>query len=360
MSLFKRKASPYWYYKIYPPGGGKEIYGSTGTTNRKKAQELHDRLKADLWNQAKLGHKPRYTWNDAVIRFVEEKADVPSIESIKSILRWLHPHLNEIVLADIDRKLIDEILTARRNGFALRPTRSGLISKGHRVSPQTVNHTRTVLMSVLNSALSWEWIDKVPKVKRLKVPSRRIKWLTQEQARNLLSVLPRHLSEMAYFSLETGLRRRNVTQLKWSQIDLSRKIAWIHPDEAKARKAIPVPLSDTAVAVLQRQQDVRRNPDCTDYVFVYQGKSITQTSTKAWKKALAKVGIEDFRWHDLRHTWASWHAQRGTPLHVLQALGGWETIEMVQRYAHLSADHLAQWVQPFDAKTGNSGAIQVQ
>jgi integrase len=56
---------------------------------------------------------------------------------------------------------------------------------------------------------------------------------------------------------------------------------------------------------------------------------------------LKRTGIENFRWHDLRHTWASWHVQQGTPLHVLQELGGWSGQEMVQRYAHLSAQHLA-------------------
>ncbi|OFZ67423.1 MAG: hypothetical protein A2V79_05905 [Betaproteobacteria bacterium RBG_16_56_24] len=55
------------------------------------------------------------------------------------------------------------------------------------------------------------------------------------------------------------------------------------------------------------------------------------------------IGIENFRWHDLRHTWASWHIQEGTPQHVLQELGGWSTPEMVQKYAHLSADHLAPY-----------------
>ena len=56
------------------------------------------------------------------------------------------------------------------------------------------------------------------------------------------------------------------------------------------------------------------------------------------------AGIADFRWHDLRHSWASWHVQAGTPLHVLQELGGWESVEMVRRYAHLSSDHLAEYV----------------
>ena len=70
-----------------------------------------------------------------------------------------------------------------------------------------------------------------------------------------------------------------------------------------------------------------------------------QVNTKAWRQALKRVGIEDFRWHDLRHTWASWHVQAGTPLHVLQELGGWESVEMVRRYAHLSTDHLAEYVE---------------
>jgi integrase len=72
--------------------------------------------------------------------------------------------------------------------------------------------------------------------------------------------------------------------------------------------------------------------------------TVYQVNGKAWKGALARVGIKEFRWHDLRHTWASWHVQAGTPLHVLQELGSWESVEMVRRYAHLSADHLASYV----------------
>src|ERR1019366_752267 len=80
------------------------------------------------------------------------------------------------------------------------------------------------------------------------------------------------------------------------------------------------------------------------HVFSFRGKSVRQVNTKAWRKALVKVGITDFRWHDLRHTWASWHVQAGTPLHLLQELGGWECVEMVRKYAHLSSEHLAEYV----------------
>ena len=88
------------------------------------------------------------------------------------------------------------------------------------------------------------------------------------------------------------------------------------------------------------------------HVFTYEGNPVKQVSTQAWYKALNRAGIESFRWHDLRHTWASWHVQNGTPLHVLQELGGWETPSMVRRYAHLAADHLA-------AYAGKIGAIAV-
>ncbi len=122
-------------------------------------------------------------------------------------------------------------------------------------------------------------------------------------------------------------------------MDLARRTAWIHPDQAKARKAIAVPLSAAAVVVIREQIGKH-----STRVFSFRGKPVRQVNTKAWRSALQRVGIENFRWHDLRHTWASWHVQAGTPLHVLQELGGWECVEMVRKYAHLSTAHLADYV----------------
>ena len=154
----------------------------------------------------------------------------------------------------------------------------------------------------------------------------------------MLSKLPEHLAAMAQFTLATGLRESNVVKLEWSQVNLDRRCAWIHADQAKARKAIPVPLNAEAVIVLRRQAG--KHPD---RVFTYKGKPVTKANNHAWRKALIRASIENFRWHDLRHTWASWHVQQGTPLHVLQELGGWSDYEMVRRYAHLSVEHLAEY-----------------
>jgi integrase len=91
------------------------------------------------------------------------------------------------------------------------------------------------------------------------------------------------------------------------------------------------------MAVLCRQ--IGKHPD---RVFTYHGKPITYVNTRSWRNALIRAGIENFRWHDLRHTWASLLAQQGTPLNVLQELGGWESEQMVRRYAHLSTSQLMQ------------------
>jgi len=140
---------------------------------------------------------------------------------------------------------------------------------------------------------------------------RRVRWVTRVEAERLLSSLPTHQADMARFALSTGLRQANVTGLEWAQLDMQRRVAWIHPDQAKARKAIPVPLNDEAVDVIRRQLG-KHNAR----VFTFKGEPVRAVNTKAWKRALHLAGIEDFRWHDLRHTWASWHVQAGTPLRL--------------------------------------------
>jgi integrase len=82
---------------------------------------------------------------------------------------------------------------------------------------------------------------------------RRIRTLTKDQAQHLIAALPEHLADLTIFSLATGLRSANAAHITWPQIDLERQFAWIYPDEAKARKAIPVPLNSAALAVVMKQ-----------------------------------------------------------------------------------------------------------
>jgi integrase len=323
MSLYKRKDSRFWWVKI--AHNGRTIQRSAGTSDKAKAQEYHDKLTASLWDQDRLGIKPRRTWNETVVRYLAETTHKASQVSDKTHLRWLDRFLNGVTLDAINRGVLDKIMAAR-------------MAEGVRNS--SVNRVMEVVRVVLRkAAYEWEWLDRVPRVRMLPEAKRRIRWITQDEAGRLIAALPEHLAAMVRFSLETGLRRANVTGLEWSQVDLARRTAWIHPDQAKARKAIAVPLSAAAVIVIREQIGKHLT-----HVFSYRGHSVTQVNTKAWRSVLERVGISEFRWHDLRHTWASWHVQAGTPLHVLQELGGWECVEMVRKYAHLSSEHLAVYV----------------
>ncbi len=286
-----------------------------------------------------------------MLEYLTDRKGVASLETSKTHLRWLDKHLSGVLLTDIDRQRIDAIARAKQKEVIVVRTRTGVKPIGRTVREGTVRRVIGVLVAVLNAAVEREWLDRAPVYKPLKTIVRRIRWLTHREADRLIKELPVHLADMAQFGLETGLRRANVTGLQWSQVDLIRRVAWIHADQAKARKAITVPLSDTAVAVLRRQLPKQRHPAHLESVFVYKGKPVYQTTTAAWKKALQRADIHDFRWHDLRHTWASWHVQRGTPLQVLMELGGWNSMEMVLRYAHLAADHLALWVKPHTKAT---------
>jgi integrase len=278
------------------------------------------------------------TWDDAVARWLIEKSDKASLHSDLCILRWLEPHLSGVSLVDINRRVVDSV--------ALKKIATG-------VANGTVNRTLALLRSILyRSAHEWEWIGTVPKVRLLKEPVRRVRYLTHRQAESLLCELPPHLSEMAAFALATGLRKSNVTGLSWSQVDMTRRVAWIHPDQSKTRKAIVVPLNDDAMRILSLQ--VGKHPS---QVFTYKGERVFEVTTAAWYKALKRCGIDDFRWHDLRHTWASWHVQNGTPLNVLQELGGWESPQMVRRYAHFSAGHLAAYADRLPALVVGGGQL---
>jgi integrase len=96
-----------------------------------------------------------------------------------------------------------------------------------------------------------------------------------------------------------------------------------------------VPLNDVALGVLERQLGKSKA-----YVFTYRGKRLVTANTRTWRAALKACGIKDFRWHDLRHTWATWLRQNDVPTWVLQELGGWKSESMVRRYAHMSVKHL--------------------
>lgn len=331
MSIYRRKDSPYWWVRF--THNGKRVFESTGTDDRKKAQQYHDRVKALKWEQSKLGARPERMWKEAVVRYCREKTAKRDLGRDIAIFKWLDRHLGNLKLREITRDKLEQI---REVKLAERVRGNKHISD-RQCSPSTVNRYMALVRTVLNLACKeWEWTERVPKVPMYTEPNGRVRFLTDEEEAKLLEELPDHQREIFRFSLATGLRQRNVIRLEWSQVDVERQHAWIRPEQSKNGRAIAVPLNSDAIAVIRRQ--IGKHPA---FVFTYAGKPVKSVNTKAWRGALKRAGISDYRNHDNRHTWATRHRKAGTSVPELQALGGWKSLTMVERYAHLAPDHLA-------------------
>ncbi|MGO8754461.1 MAG: tyrosine-type recombinase/integrase [Gallionellaceae bacterium] len=327
MSLYKRKDSSVWWVKLHL--SGKVVQRSTGSADKVKAQEYHDRLKASLWEQERFGVRPRYSWQQAAGRWLEETADKATHKQDIAYLKWLHPVLGALMLDEVTLDVIARIKETR-------------LKAG---SKSTANRYLATIRTILRKARDeWEWVGKVPKIKLFKESEGRIRFITPEQVQALMRELPAHQQDMVLFALQTGLRQSNVVKLEWLQVNLEQGHMWVNAAQSKNRKPISVPLNREALAVLHRQ--LGKHPV---RVFTFTGQPIVNANTRAFRNALKRAGIEDFRWHDLRHTWASWHRMQGTPTHELQQLGGWKTGAMVERYAHLSSDHLANAAARLDS-----------
>lgn len=321
MALKKRNG--YWWIDI--TYGNQRIRKSTKTKIKHEAQALHEQILSELW-KSKNQPEPalsQKSWVEAVVRWLEESQHKRSLKTDIRHLGWLNTYLRDKSLQEIDENLIEQI--------AQEKEKAG-------VQPSSINRVLEIIRAILNKALKeWKWLDTVPYFRMRKFENKRLRWLTYKEAERLVGELPPHLRDMAEFTLATGLRQANVIGLKWSEVNLVRNHALIHADQSKTKRSIPVPLNAKALEILNRQKGKH-----LQFVFTYMNKSVTRCNTRAWRNALIRARIKDFRWHDLRHTWASWHVQNGTSLHELQQLGGWCDYDTVLRYAHLSSEHLQE------------------
>ncbi|WP_235428088.1 site-specific integrase [Xenorhabdus khoisanae] len=364
--MFRRNKT--WYADITIPGG-KRIKQSLGTEDKRQAQELHDKLRADLWRVDKFGDFPDVSFEEACVRWLEEKSEKKSLDTDKSLMGFWLEHFSGCLLKDITSAKIYAAVSKMQNRLALarwQIQKEACIKKGKDIpiyTPQPVSQsTKASYLALIKSILraaerEWKWLDKAPIIKVNQPKNRRIRWLEHHEALRLIEECPEPLKSVVRFALATGLRRSNIVNLEWQQIDMQRKTAWVNPEESKSGKAIGVALNDTACQILRDQignhhkwvfvhkEPAKRN-DGTDTPAI---RKMRVDNNRSWYSALRRAGIEDFRFHDLRHTWASWLVQSGVPLSALQEMGGWESIEMVRRYAHLAPKHLTEHAKQLDA-----------
>ncbi len=201
-------------------------------------------------------------------------------------------------------------------------------------APATVNRGLAILKHAFSQAVLWGLCKENPvkAVKMLSEDRERWRFLTKEEAQRLLENLWPETRPIFEFLLATGLRRGNVLNLRWDQVDLKNRTLRIPSSSSKGGKELVLPLSDWAMEILTRIPRHISSP----YVFCKPSGEPWKAISKGFKSALKRAGLDpSIRIHDLRHTYASWAIQAGVDLALLKELLGHSTLAMVLRYAHL-------------------------
>jgi integrase len=317
--IYRRPDSSFWWINATLPNG-QRIRQSAGTESREDAQALLAKLKLDAYRGHHFGIKPQRSWQEAAVRYLELKQSLRSFVDVQRVLRLLDPYLGDVTLDRINGDMVWRIV-------------QGELKRG--IKPATINRRLSVVRNLLRMARDeWQWVDTIPKIRMLGGEVERDRWLTRAEADRLIACCATHLAALVRYALATGCRASEIAGLEWDRVDLSRNTAWLN--QTKNGTPRGVPLNVDAVQVLREQ--LGKHPR---FCFTHQGEPIRwQLSNSGWQAALKRAGIKDFRFHDLRHTWASWHRQAGTSCDELKDLGGWKSRQMVDRYAKFATENL--------------------
>lgn len=227
-------------------------------------------------------------------------------------------------------------------------------------SPATVNRYFALISHACTKAeKEWEWMDSNPlrKISRLQESQGRVRFLSDDERHKLLAATlespHRHLHAIVLLALTSGARKGEILGLHWKDVDLDRKTAVLHNTKNRERRTLT--LVPQVILELRKLKKVRRID--TDLIFTHPATGTRNPFyfEKAWREARAKAKLEDFRFHDLRHTCASNLAMNGATTAEIAAVLGHKTLQMVKRYAHLSDEHVRGVVERTAAKVLGDG-----
>lgn len=336
MGLYKRGRN--WWLRV--TFKKKQIRRSLRTTNKKRAEKYYYKILTEIeegiWGERLPGEEKNL--KEMVEKYLKEHSIInktpKSFDRDKELADHLISFFGDLKLTQIRPKNIYDYKIKRREEGA---------------SARTINYELSLLSHAFTLAIKeWEWVKENPvkKVAKEKVNNMRERWLTYEEEEKLLNASPKWLKELIIFSLETGLRQGEVLTLQWSQVDFARKTITIFEQKNRAKDILP--LNERALEILKERAKIRHIK--ANYVFYNKnGNSIMVSNLqRAFSLAKKRANIEDLRWHDLRHTFATRLIQAGVDLYTVQKLGRWKTIQMVMRYAHHYPESLRVGIETLD------------
>jgi len=283
----------------------------------------------------------KHTLSEAIARY---RRDILPNKSRTTIPRqdyqlgWWDEQLGKKKLSQIEPSLIVEY-------------RDRLKADGK--SNSTIIRYMAILSHLFTIAVrEWQWMDDSPmrKVSKPKEPRGRVRFLSEEERSRLIHACQESdcpfLLPAVVVSLATGLRKSELFNLTWSNVDLGRGQIIIEDTKNKERKGLP--LRGYALELFKELNKVRRID--SDLVFPSKYGKTPFTIRKPFQRALKKAGIHNFRWHDLRHSCASYLAMNGASSAEIAEVLGHKTLQMVKRYSHFSQKHVEGVIERMNAK----------
>lgn len=347
MASIYRRGRVYW---ARAQRGGREFRESLKTSNRRLADKRYrqwiDRLEAISW-----GDRPRYTFEEAVKRFIGEHLPTLKPSSARRYgisLKWLADKFEAVYLDQITRDKLAEFETWRRSAGTAAPT---------------VRRDLACLSSLLASCEEWNWIEDgknlVPGFLRrrarrgLRESPPRTRYMTGAEEAKLLSAATPAVRNAIAVAVDTGLRREELFSLTWPQVDFRRGVI-ATTKRTKSGRARTVPLPDRAAQILARLKEPSRGVITSLYVFRHEDGSRLMNMEKGLRGAVRRAGLSDLCWHDLRRTAACrWLQRDGRSMEEVSILLGHSSVTVTEtRYAFLENEKVAGEVAQLSAHGG--------
>lgn len=319
--------------KCFPKKADAEAYLGKVVAAKKEGR-YHDVFDVKL--------ETKLSFNELADRYEENYRHQRSFNSLKGyVVRGFREFFADRRLSHIT--FLD--LETYRNRCKATPTMWGKTK-----ADTSVNREMVVLRHMLNKAVEWGMLETSPfqKGKRLmfKENNQRLRFLSYDEIDRLLDACSSHLKPIVEIALHTGMRRGELLSLTWEQI----RNGQIYLTETKSGKARQIPINDRLAHVLRelRQKNQLKSP----HVFCFPNGERIRHIKNGFLGACRRAGLEDFHFHDLRHTFASHLVMNGVGLKAVQELLGHADMKMTMRYAHLSHEHLREAVSVLN-KLGN-------
>jgi integrase len=329
MGLYKRHDSPIWWLSF--SANGKRYRKSAETEDKYLARRILKSIEGKI-AEGKWFPEARTKETEYNFRELAERYSAWAEGRQKAYARWKF-----YIIKQLTGRFGDMMILNRFNTHMLEQFQSERLKKGNK--PATVNRLIAVISHMFTKAVDWNMMDKgvvtAITVKMLPENNKRLRYLSQEECTALVNACEFHLKPIVIAALNTGCRKSEILALRWdTHIDL--KHGFILLDKTKNGERREIPINATLKAVFQ---ELTRGIDIP-YVFFDRttGKPYKDVK-RSFPSACKKAGIKDFRFHDLRHTFASHLVMAGVDLTTVKELLGHKDIKMTLRYAHLAPSH---------------------